>query len=70
MNAVLEDQYTVLIKYRRKHITMKKMSDLIFEKTKTRVFRVILFFTKSCILCDNVENNVEPDRTNYALRGE
>jgi hypothetical protein len=28
------------------------------------------FFTKSCDLCDNVENNVEPDRKKCALRGE
>jgi len=39
----------------------------ICRENETTRFTLHKFFTKSCSLCDNVENSVEPDRSQRAL---
>ena len=47
---------------------MKNVSHKYGTENKNTRFAVNNFFKKSCGLSDNVENNVDPDRPQCALR--
>ena len=50
MSAVLEDRYTVLIKSGRKLLRKKKLSERVFEKNKTFLFR-LMSFSRNRAIC-------------------